>query len=73
MERDEAIGRIMDGRAWQAFCDSLKDAGDIVLRNTAPATPFDRAEGYRYLTRLLRAGLDNIVEFGDPRFPESAS
>lgn len=61
--------RILDGRAWRDFCDRLKTLGDVVQREGTPETPFDRAEGYRYLTRLLRAGLESQLEFGDPRFP----
>ncbi|MAE93915.1 MAG: hypothetical protein CL910_04580 [Deltaproteobacteria bacterium] len=69
MSPSDAEQRIADGRAWHDFCDRLKQAGDVVLREGTPATPFDRAEGYRYLTRLLRAGLESQLEFGDPRFP----
>lgn len=60
---------ILSGKLWHDFCDRLKEAGDVVLRDSTPATVFDRAEGYRYLTRLLRAGLESQVESGDPRFP----
>jgi hypothetical protein len=56
-------------RAWAAFCDALKQAGAQVLRPEAPSAPLDRAEGYRYLTRLLRIGLEMHLEFADPDFP----
>jgi hypothetical protein len=62
--------RIIDGSAWAEFCDNLKETGNVILRNETPADPFNRAEGFRYLTRLLRAGLENAVEFSDPRFPQ---
>ena len=62
--------RILDGSAWARFCDDLKEVGNVILRPETPGDPFNRAEGYRYLTRLLRAGLDNAVEFSDPRFPQ---
>jgi hypothetical protein len=58
-----------DGDAWDAFCDALKRAGAQVLRPEVPADPLTRAEGFRYLSRLARAGLESCVEFGDPRFP----
>ncbi len=69
MSENEAEKRIIDGSAWHAFCDRLKEVGDVVLDGRNPDGPFDRAEGYRYLTRLLRAGLEAQLEFGDPRFP----
>src|SRR5262245_28417022 len=65
----EAEQRIVDGRAWADFCRALERAGDAVLRRSTPANAFDRAEGWRYLTRLLRAALESQVEHGDPRFP----
>jgi hypothetical protein len=61
--------RVLDGSAWRDFCRALERAGDAVLRPETPATPFERAEGFRYLTRLLRAGLESQLEFADPRFP----
>ena len=69
MERDEAEARILDGRAWRAFCRALEEAGEVVLREGTPASAFDRAEGLRYLTRLLRAGLESQLEFADPCHP----
>jgi len=62
--------RIMDGSAWAEFCDTLKAAGAVVLGDGTPQTPFDRAEGFRYLTRLLRAALETFVEDADPLAPE---
>jgi hypothetical protein len=62
--------RIIDGSAWADFCDSLKEAGNVILRSETPNDLFNRAEGYRYLTRLLRAGLESNVEFSDPSFPQ---
>ncbi len=61
--------RLLEGQTWNAFCDRLKEVGAVILREGTPETAFDRAEGYRYLTRLLRAGLESQVEFGDPRQP----
>jgi hypothetical protein len=65
----EAERRILDGTTWREFCRALERAGEVVLRAETPANAFDRAEGFRYLTRLLRAGLEGQVEFADPRFP----
>ncbi|MGH2668785.1 MAG: DUF1214 domain-containing protein, partial [bacterium] len=65
----EAERRIADGSVWRDFCRALERAGEAVLRPETPTNAFDRAEGLRYLTRLLRAGLESQVEFADARFP----
>ncbi len=61
--------RIVDGTVWSEFCRALEKAGDTILRESTPADPFNRAEGYRYLTRLLRAALESQIESGDVCFP----
>ena len=65
----KAEQRILDGSAWRDFCRALEKAGEQLLRPDVPGTAFDRGEGIRYLTRLLRAGLDSQMEFGDPAYP----
>jgi hypothetical protein len=54
---------------WSDFCRELERAGAVIDRPETPADDIDRAEGFRYLTRLLRLGLDLAVEFADPRHP----
>ncbi len=66
---DDARERVMTGETWSAFCDSLKAAGEVILRPEAPASELDRAEGWRYLSRLTRLGLEMMLEFADPDFP----
>ena len=61
--------RVMDGTSWNEFCDTLKAAGGAVLSDTAPDDPFDRAEGFRYLSRLTRAALETFLEYADPKAP----
>lgn len=65
----EAEQKIIDGTTWDQFCDLLKDAGKIVRSEKAPQDAFNQAEGYRYLARLLRGGLESFLEFRDPMFP----
>ena len=55
--------------SWHAFCDRLKAAGDAIFAEDTPADPLTRAEGTRYLTRLVRAALETFVEFADPAAP----
>ncbi len=50
----DGAAQVVSGKAWTDFCRALEQAGEVILRDSAPATPLDRAEGYRYLTRLLR-------------------
>jgi len=61
--------RIVSGKAWEEFCDTLKSAGASLMFPGTPADPFDQAEGVRYLSRLTRAGLEAFVEYNDPAFP----
>ena len=58
------------GRLWRDFCDCLKLAGEQVLAADTPPDGLTRAEGYRYLSRLLRLGLEKYVEFGAADFPQ---
>ena len=55
--------------AWSDFCRTLEAAGQVVLRDSAPDTPLDRAEGFRYLSRLTRGMLYSCVENSDPDRP----
>src|SRR5690349_16080042 len=67
---DASLARVMDGTTWREFCRGLEAAGQVILDPAAPATPLDRAEGFRYLTRLLRSALETFVEDADPAAPE---
>lgn len=60
--------RIVSGKAWEEFCDTLKAAGGVVARDLA-GDELDRAEGYRYLTRLTRLALEKFLEHADPLAP----
>jgi hypothetical protein len=65
----ESLQRIIGGAAWNDFCDILKMSGAVILREGSPADPLSRAEGFRYLSRILRAALETFVEHADPRAP----
>ncbi|MCG8668400.1 MAG: DUF1214 domain-containing protein [Pseudomonadales bacterium] len=66
---DVAEQRLVSGQSWEEFCDTLKAAGASLTFPGAPTDPFNQAEGYRYLTRLARAGLEAFVEHADPKAP----
>ena len=68
-ENDVAARRIVSGEAWNEFCDSLKAAGAALQFPGAPQDPFNQAEGYRYLSRIARAGLMAFVEHADANAP----
>ena len=55
---------------WDRFCDQLKEAGRIILRPETPQNELDKAEGFRYLSRLTRLGLELCFELSDPDFPQ---
>ncbi len=66
---DIASERVVSGRSWDEFCDTLKAAGAALNFPGTPRDAFHQAEGYRYLTRLARAGLLSFIEHSDPRAP----
>jgi len=55
--------------AWNDFADALKRIGDKIVAPTGARGGRERAEGYRYLLRLLSAAQDLEME-SDRRFPE---
>ena len=58
----------LSGKAWEEFCESLKASGHIIL-GEKDLTHLDVHEGWRYLTRLTRLGLEMALESNDPFFP----
>jgi hypothetical protein len=61
--------RILTGKAWADYCDTIKAAGTAMLFPGTPKDAFNQAEGYRYLSRLVRGGLEAFIEYADPLFP----
>ena len=61
--------RILTGKAWEDYCDTIKAAGTAMLYPGSPKDAFNQAEGYRYLSRLVRGGLEAFIEYADPLHP----
>ncbi len=66
---DPGDPRIMDGAAWQRFCEQLRRSSDLVLGKGVAASPGSGAEGFQYLTRFLEAGIRLCVSHADPDYP----
>ena len=54
---------------WRNFCRQLEQSGEAVLNSDLAGSELEQSEGVRYLTRLLRIGLDMHLENADPEFP----
>ncbi|MCY4192865.1 MAG: hypothetical protein OXF04_00990 [bacterium] len=52
----------VSGKAWADFCDSLKEAGRLIVENSTD--DIDRLEGFRYLSRLTRGELGRLEHHG---------
>jgi len=57
------------GQIWEEFCESLKQAGNVLRRPETPSDTQTQAEGYRFLMRMLRVGFENHVELADLERP----
>lgn len=66
---DSIDDKVASGATWNEFCDSLKTLGQQITRPDTPTDSFNRAEGFRYLTRLLRNGLESTIEGGSAEYP----
>jgi len=65
----EAAKRVVSGEAWAEWCDSLKASAASLTTTGCPTDPLNQAEGYRYLTRLVRGSLESMMECSDPCAP----
>lgn len=62
--------QLMTGQAWEDFCEQLKAAGKVILRDDVPGSELDRAEGYRYLAQQLRRSIDEVLLSHDKAQPQ---
>lgn len=64
-----ANDRLVSGQAWADFCDQLKNAGQLVEDFGDEPSDQDRAEYFRFLSRLVRNGFERFVENCEPERP----
>ncbi|MDG2004243.1 MAG: hypothetical protein P8J20_13015 [Novosphingobium sp.] len=55
--------------AWHRFCDTLKQSGDQVFKDSNPTGPLMRMDGYRFLTQNLGQAFPLALETMDPAYP----
>jgi|TARA_R100000501_G_scaffold17919_1_gene34985 hypothetical protein len=61
--------RLLSGRAWDDYCEQVRRAGGLVDRFGDDIDDLDRAEWYRFVTRLMRNGFERFVENCEPERP----
>ena len=66
---DAATDRVLSGRAWDDFCENLRRAGHMVDKFGDEAGPLDKAEWYRFMTRLARNAFERFMENTEPDRP----
>lgn len=67
---EAAAARLRSGEAWQDFCAVIAQAGTMIDR-FPDASDLERAEWFRFLTRLLRNGAERFVENCEPFRPRA--
>jgi hypothetical protein len=66
---DREAERLVSGAAWREWCDRLKAVGERIAGDDFPQAGRDRAEGVRWLTRLIDHATRLEIEAGDPQWP----
>jgi len=66
---NKSAERLISGRAWDDFCETIRRAGHLVEQWGDTPNELDRAEWYRFCSRLLRNGLERFMENCEPERP----
>lgn len=61
--------RLLSGRAWDDFCEVIRLAGHTVDRWGDEIGDLERAEWYRFMTRVVRNGCERFMENCEPYRP----
>lgn len=65
----QAAERLLTGRAWDDFCETLRRTGRMIDLFRDEVTELDRVEWYRFLSRYIRMGFERYVECSEPTRP----
>jgi hypothetical protein len=66
------VANLLDGRAWSAFCEAIRVAGEKVMAPDLPGTALDRSTGFRHLLAMLQVGLNQALATPEPHHPSLA-
>jgi hypothetical protein len=66
---DKAAERLLSGRAWDDYCETLRRTGHMIEQFGDSVTDQDRTEWYRFLSRYVRMGFEHYVECSEPTRP----
>lgn len=66
---ETARQRLLSGQAWDDYCDTLKAAGRHINMVNGPLSDLDKAEWYRFVSRLARSSLERLLENAEPTRP----
>jgi hypothetical protein len=61
--------RLCSGAAWDDFCEVIRLAGHAMERWGLEPSDLERAEWYRFVSRVVRNGLERFVENREPGRP----
>jgi hypothetical protein len=65
----KATQRLLSGQAWEDYCDVLKVAGRMIDQFGDDPSDLDRAEWYRFISRLTRSSIERLIENAEPTRP----
>jgi hypothetical protein len=69
MSNAKAAERLLSGQAWEDYCEVLKIAGRMIDEFGDEPSDLDRAEWYRFISRLTRSSIERLIENAEPTRP----
>jgi hypothetical protein len=69
VRRESDDADVVSGKAWSDFAESVRRAGEQILREDVPGTALDRATGFRHLLILMHIAIGQQLDHSDPWNP----